>query len=152
MKTSSSIITFISSQPQFRLLATHICYGKFLALLPPRFRSSIAYIFFKDSTLYFAITHPGMKMELNYNLDLFKSILAIIDREDSSCSFPKIDKLMTFIPKYNQQIKLDNQKETETTVPYYSEKSTADFDAHSLDEELQQAYENIKKAILCNQS
>ncbi len=152
MKTSSSIITFISSQPQFRLLATHICYGKFLALLPPRFRSSIAYIYIKDSTLYFAITHPGMKMELNYNLDLFKSILAMIDREDCLCSFPKVDKLMTFIPKYTEQLKLDDQKETETTVPYYSEKSTAYFDTDSLDKELREAYENIKKAILCNQS
>jgi hypothetical protein len=99
-----------------------------------------------------AITHPGMKMELNYNLDLFKSILAMINERDCLCSFPKIDKLMTFIPKYNQQISLDNQKESETTVPYYSEKSTANFELNTKDSELQQAYENIKKAILCNLS
>lgn len=151
MKTSSSIISSISTQSQFRLLAKHICYRKFLALLPPRFRTSIAYIYIKDSTLFFAITHPGMKMELNYNLDLFKSILGIINKEDSLCSFQKIDKLITFIPKYNQQIMLDNASEKEITIPYYSEKSKANFDINTKDDELRVVYENIKKAILCNQ-
>lgn len=138
----------ISKQPQFRLLAKHICYGKFLAILPPRFRTSIAYIYIKDSTLYFAITHPGIKMELNYNLDLFKSLLDMINREDCLCSFPKVDKLMTFIPKCILQM----CEQTEDTVPHYDEKSTATFDTESLSKELKEAYENIKKAILCNQS
>lgn len=144
MKTSSNIISSISTQPQFRLLARHLCYNKFLALLPPRFRASIAYISIKDSTLYIAITHPGAKMELNYNKDLFKSILAMLDREDNSCSFPPIVNVTTYIPKYS----LNKQEERIDTVPRYDEKATGEFDMPIDDEELTLAFENIKEYLL----
>ncbi|MCI0501571.1 MAG: hypothetical protein L0Y61_07470, partial [Epsilonproteobacteria bacterium] len=114
-----------------------------------RFRTLIAYISIKENRLFIAITHPGAKMELNYNKDLFKSLLAMLNDKDSLCSFPKIEQITTYIPKFTEKATL-NTEDIEDTVPRYDEKSTANFDITTTDTNLKKAYDDIKKAILCN--
>ncbi|HIC78052.1 MAG TPA: hypothetical protein EYP02_02605, partial [Sulfurovum sp.] len=72
MKKAHTIISHISNLPEFKLLKKHYCYQKFISLLNPRFKKAIAFVYIRDETLFVALSHPGFKMELNYNKDLLK--------------------------------------------------------------------------------
>ena len=75
MKKVSMILSHLSNQPQFRYLKQESCYKKYISLLGAKWQKAVAFIYIKNDTLFIAVTHPGFKMELNYNKDLLISLL-----------------------------------------------------------------------------
>ena len=73
MEKVSTILSHLSNIPQFRSLKQQYCYRKFINLLSAKYQKAIAFVYIKDETLFVAVTHPGFKMELNYNRDLLKA-------------------------------------------------------------------------------
>jgi len=144
MKKASIILSHIRNLPEFKLLKSHYCYQKFISLLNPRFKKAIAFVYVRDNTLFVALSHPGFKMELNYNKDLLKSLLSMLAKSDEKCKDMKASKVVLFNSKHLSIIK---EESIESTVPYYKEMALGEFTIESEDEELQEAFNEIKKSI-----
>jgi len=147
MKKASSILSHLSSQPQFKFLKQQVCYKKYISLLTPKYQKAIAFIYIKDDTLFIAVTHPGFKMELNYNRDLLKSILTQLQSHDSKCEMMQAEKVVIFHSKYYP---IEKTQEDISTVPYYNELASNEFEIKSNDEDIIAKFKKIKESIACN--
>jgi len=147
MKKASMILSHLSSQPQFKFLKQQTCYKKYISLLTPKYQKAIAFIYIKDKTLFIAVTHPGFKMELNYNRDLLKSVLTQLGSYDEACTMMQADKVIIFHSKYHP---IEKEKVNISTIPYYNELASSDFDIQSEDEEIIKKFNQIKEQIKCN--
>ncbi|MEA3418594.1 MAG: hypothetical protein U9Q90_04265 [Campylobacterota bacterium] len=146
MKNARSILSHLTHQPQFRSLRKQSCYRKFIHLLPPKFQQAIAFVYIDKATLFIALSHPGYKMELNYNRDLLKSVLTMMGEHDPECSEMKAEKVVIFNSKYHSSV----PKEHPSTDPKYTELAKADFTVQTDDVTLREKFEIIKKRILAN--
>jgi hypothetical protein len=144
MKKANSILSHILHLPQFKTLKSHYCYQKFVSLLTPRFQKAIAFVYVRQETLFVALSHPGFKMELNYNKDLLKNLLTMLAKQDEKCKSIKVSKVVLFNSKHNSIIK---KKNIEDTVPYYEEMALGEFTIESEDRELREAFEKIRESI-----
>jgi len=144
MKQASDIISHIRSLPQFRLLKRHYCYNRFISSVNSRFKKAIAFVYVKDDTLFIALSHPGFKMEMNYQKKVFLSILDILSKEVEQCQHIKAKKVVLFNSKHNSIIK---DKKIESTVPHYKEMAIGEFTIESEDEELKKAFEAVRDSI-----
>jgi len=147
MKNVRSVLSHLSLQPQFKSLRQHTCYRKFIQLLPPKFQRAIAFAYNDKETLFLALSHPGYKMELNYNRDLLKSVLTMLKEHDESCREIKAEKIVIFNSKYAAPVQNSNPK----TDPKYLELARADFIIQAKDEAIKEKFDAIKKCILNNQ-
>ena len=148
MKKAHIILSHLTNQPQFRFLKQQACYQKYIKLLGAKYQKAIAFVYIKNETLFVAVTHPGFKMELNYNRDLLKSVLTQLSTLDNECEMMKADKVVIFHSKYHPIAKVTDDI---TTVPYYHERASSDFEIETEDEALKKKFEDIKKVIECNQ-
>jgi len=144
MKKASVILSHISNQPQFKYLKQESCYKKYISLLGIKWQNAIAFIYIKENTLFVAVTHPGFKMELNYNRDLLKSVLIQLSSIDPACEMMKADKVVVFHSKYRSIVK---ELPEESTVPYYNELASSEFVIENQDEEIRKKFEQIKEQI-----
>ena len=147
MKKASMILSHLVNQPQFKYLKQQNCYKRYISLLGVKWQKAIAFVYIKNDTLFVAVTHPGFKMELNYNRDLLKSVLTQLRTHGQGCETIKADKVIVFHSKYHPVI----EEVVEDTVPYYNESASSDFNIESNDEELKEKFEQIKAQIKCNQ-
>ncbi len=145
MKSSKQIISYILDKPYFAPLARQTCYSKFLQMLPDRFQKAIAFVYLKNNTFFIALSHPGYKMELNYNQELFKGLLDTLSQSLNRCKWLKADKIVIF----NSKIKTIDKKIPDTT-PIYSELSTGEFKTIEIDEEIDKIFIKIKNNIKKN--
>ena len=145
MKSADTIISHILHLPQFKSLQSHYCYKKFISLLSPKFQKAIAFVYVRQNTLFVALSHPGYKMELNYNKDLLKNILRLLGKKDKNCDFLVADNVILFNSKYKTIIKPKIQELS--TIPYYKEIASGDFEIKCKDKKLKNAFEEIKKEI-----
>ena len=143
MKSSKQILSRLSDMPQFGSLVQHACYQKFMALLPPRFQKAVAFIYIKNSTLFIALSHPGYKMELNYNKELFKELLATLQQHTPECKEQVAKKVILFNSKFH---KPTEQKHSDT-IPYYSELSSGTFELELENKELKEKFLHAQKII-----
>lgn len=147
MKKASMILSHLSSQPQFKSLKRQECYQKFIDLLSLKWQKAVAFVYIKDKTLFIAVTHPGFKMELNYNRDLLKSLLTELNKHDEACKMMQADKVVVFHSKYHA---MPQEKVSYVSVPHYHERATGNFETPS-DRELKEKFERIKAIVTCNQ-
>ena len=147
MKKAHTILSHLSSLPQFKVLKRQECYGKYIKLLSPKWQKAVAFIYIKDETLFIAVTHPGFKMELNYNRDLLKSLLTQLNTHDNACEMMTASKVVVFHSKYHP---IQKKSKEISTVPYYAELASSDFEIQSQDADLKAKFEQIKERILCN--
>lgn len=143
MKSSKQILSLLTHQPQFGSLVQHGCYQKFMALLPPRFQTAIAFVYIKNRTLFIALAHPGYKMELNYNKELFKTLLATLREHAPECREQLADSVVLFNSKYHMPKEADRHD----TIPYYHELSCGDFETVCDNEALEKKFLHTKSLI-----
>ena len=146
MENASSILSHLVHQPQFKSLRKQTCYRKFIQLLPLKFQQAIAFVYLDKATLFVALSHPGYKMELNYNRDLLKSVLTMLGDYDETCRHMSAENIVIFNSKYH----LPAQEEPLSTDPRYHESAQADFLIQSDDQAIREKFESIKKRILDN--
>ncbi len=138
------ILSHLTDQPQFKSLKQHACYKKYLSLLGAKWQKAIAFVYIRNETLFVAVTHPGFKMELNYNKDILKSVLTQLSDIDKSCKMLRAQKVVVFHSKYRSVIQHSSQN---ATVPFYNELASPDFCIESLDEDIKAKFEAIKAQI-----
>jgi len=146
MKKAHTILSHLSSQPQFKSLKRQECYQKYINLLSSKWQKAVAFVYIKDETLFIAVTHPGFKMELHYNRDLLKSLLMQLVKHDENCKMMHAGKVVVFHSKYHA---MPEKKTSYASVPHYHERSLGDFKMPE-DENLKEAFERIKALIACN--
>ena len=112
-------------------------------MLPPRFRRAIAFVTVKDSRLMVALTHPGFKMELNYNKDLLKSLLSTLIAHHEECRFMEAEEIVIFLSRYHQ----NDGHPAEETVPRYPERARGTFQAPVRHPEVAEILERIREEI-----
>jgi len=144
MKKASMILSHLTNQPQFKSLKQHACYKKYLSLLGAKWQKAIAFVYIEKHTLFVAVTHPGFKMELNYNKDILKGILTQLSTLDKSCHMLQAEKVVIFHSKYRTIVKEAFQS---TTIPYYNELATSHFSIKSEDSALKEKFEAIQSCI-----
>lgn len=141
------ILSHLSSRPQFKSLKRQECYEKYISLLSNKWQKAVAFVYIKDETLFIAVTHPGFKMELNYNKDLLKSLLTQLDKHGKACEMMQAEKVVIFHSKYYA---MPQEKISYATIPHYHERAKGDFETPE-DKELKEKFERIKALIACNQ-
>jgi hypothetical protein len=148
MKTSSSILTTILHRREFKKINSGYCYSKFISLLQPKFQKAIAFVYLKNSTLFIALSHPGFKMELSYNIEMLKSIFTMLVANDNRCHDLSVEKVVIF---NSNKISIVKQNEVqEQTIPYYHEAATGSFAINCTAKELRERFQAIKESIACN--
>jgi len=147
MKNAYTILSHITTKPQFKFLKQQVCYKKYIKLLSSKYQKAIAFIYIKNEILYIAVTHPGFKMELNYNRDLLKSILTQFKNHHKDCEMMQAKDIIIFHSKYYPT---KQEKKEESTVPYYSELASEKFEILSKDKDIIKKFENIKEHVKCN--
>ncbi len=114
-----------------------------MALLPPRFQQAIAFVYIKNRTLFVALSHPGYKMELNYNKELFKALLATTREYAPECGEQWVDEVVFFNSTYHAP----KEENPHNTIPYYSELSYGNFETEVENEALKQKFLRTKALI-----
>jgi len=84
-------------------------------------------------------------MELNYNRDLLKSVLTMLNEHDERCREIVAKEVVIFNSKYASTQKHDSP---ESTDPKYYELARANFTIHTDDRQLRERFEAIKACIL----
>ena len=148
MEKVSSILSHLVHQPQFKFLLKHTCYQKFIQILPTKFKKAIAFVYIDNNTLFVALSHPGYKMELNYNKDLLKSLLNMMGTHNPDCSQLSANKVIVFNSKFHNT----TPKVPEPTNPKYRELSSGDFKICSNDTQLIDKFKQIKETIMENRN
>jgi len=138
------ILSHLTDQPQFRSLKQHACYKKYLSLLGAKWQKAIAFVYIQNDTLFVAVTHPGFKMELNYNKDILKGVLTQLSSLDKECEMLQAEKIVIFHSKYRSIVRDEPEV---STVPYYNELASSEFSIKSQDEALKAKFEEIKMQI-----
>jgi hypothetical protein len=146
MKNAASILSVLSVKKQFKPLSHHSCYKKFMDLLPPRFQRAISFVFVRDDTLFLALSHPGYKMELNYNKDVLKSLLTLFSAENGECSFMQVKDLVVFVSRYAPPPD-GYGGETSPSVPRYGELARGRFEIEVENEKLRERFERIRDIV-----
>jgi len=147
MKKANMILSHLSSQPQFKSLKRQECYQKYINLLSLKWQKAVAFVYIKDNTLFIAVTHPGFKMELNYNRDLLKTLLTELNRHDEACQMMQAEKVVVFHSKYYA---MPQEKVSYVSVPHYHERAKGNFETPS-DKELKETFERIRAIVTCSQ-
>ncbi len=116
--------------------------------MPPRFAKAIAFFYIKNNTLFGALSHPGYKMELNYNKDLINNLLNQLIIIDLDCAeiFKDVKKIEFFVSKFH------------TPAPYiapktdikYKELSSGNFTINAKDSDIYGLLKKIQEDIIIN--
>ncbi len=131
-------------KPQYLKLSTTGCFEKIVSILPPTLRDGVSFVYQKNRVLFFALKHPGIKMELDYNHNLIKSLLNKIKTIDKNCADIEIDQIKSFVTyKAKNKEKLfsyscDNN---------FYEKSKGEFKNLANNSTLKEEFEEIRKII-----
>jgi hypothetical protein len=144
MKTSQSILNTLTSDPHFRPLRSHRCYRTFLQALPERFQQAIGFVYVRNGVLYLALRHPGYKMELNYQKDLFLSLWKQLLKQEQRCEKLAADSVILFNSKYTT---LSGPEVNEETIPYYHELAEGSFEDASTNPALHAQFERLRALI-----
>jgi hypothetical protein len=143
MKTARSIIAQIKLLPQFKKFDEYYCYNKYVSLLDTRFQRAISFVYIRRDTLFLALSHHGIKWELNSNKDLLKSMLTVLKKREDKCKNLKASKIVLFNVKPKP---LDKRHLIDTKI-HYKERASGEFNVDIEHEELKRIFEEIKSLI-----
>ena len=148
MKKANEILNGVKSRPNFKSIHKYSCFNKLKALLPPRFQKAIAFFYIRNNTLFGGLSHPGYKMELNYNKDLVKSLLKELILIEQSCQeiFASVEKIEFFVSKFHTKAPELRSR----SIPRYKELASGNFTIDVKNQKLAAIFEKIREDILKN--
>lgn len=142
MKKAETIISHLLKKPTFQNAAKAECLELLIThALPKNLSRFVSFCYIKNDSLFIAITHPGVKMELYYKGNLLKSILVMLKKTNPKCQMLAFSDIKVFTTN-----KIDREVD-ENTVPRYYEHSQAAFENLAVDEKLHAQFEQIRAQI-----
>ncbi|NPA73494.1 MAG: hypothetical protein GXO12_02170 [Epsilonproteobacteria bacterium] len=146
MKQSSEIITHLKNLPIYRKVNQAGCFDKLKSLLPPLWRKSVLFIYIKNKTLFFALNHPGLKMEFNYNHNLIKELLKRLKNSYPDCKDIEVTDIKAFAVNQFEFVAKKEYGFYDTKI-IYTEKSTGNFKIRTNNKKLLKLFQNIQTTI-----
>ncbi len=148
MKSVNEILNRVKQTPKFKFIQKYSCYNKLLELMPPRFSKSISFFYIKNNILFGALSHPGYKMELNYNKDLIRDLLKDLSSFDIDCKevFKDINEIKFFVSKFSSPAPVISSNST----PRYQELAKGEFEINIKNSKLKEIFERIREDIIKN--
>ena len=143
MKDSKTIINQFINKPHNKKIKQKRCLEKLRSLLPKHLANGISFMYIKNSSLFLALNHPGIKMELNYNHNLIKDLLNKIKDFDKDCQNLTVNNIKPFV---SNMTFIDNKIEIDTTCKY-EERAKGDFKIETENKKLQDIFQKIKEEI-----
>lgn len=144
MKSAKSIIEHLLHQPRNSKVLEIACFEKVKSMLPVHLRASVMFIYKKNSTLFFVLNHPGMKMEFHYKHTLIKTLLNKLKDFDENCKDLDITEVKSFV---SNKIPTPQTK-TVKLERYFSEKSKGTFENKAKNSEIKALFDAIKTTIM----
>lgn len=145
MKDSKTIISHLRKSPLLKKLDEHECYDILVNLLPKSISKFIKFIYTKNDNLFFVLNHPAGKMELDYKIDLIKSLLNQIANIHPHCQKLCEKKIICFV---SNKLSFDEKKEIKSSI-FYKEQSNALFINNVENPKLYKLFEEIREEIKC---
>ncbi|RUM67083.1 MAG: hypothetical protein DSZ06_01990 [Sulfurospirillum sp.] len=142
MKSSKSIINHLIKKPSYSKMGEKLCYQKIADALPPHISKSILFIYRKNQTLFFVLSHSGIKMEFDYKHNLIKSLLNKIKNIDKSCQNIEITTIKSFVSN-----KINKTVPSKRVKLRYKERARGDFDFDIKNSNLKELFLQIKEEI-----
>lgn len=145
MKDSKTIISHLKKNPLLEKLDEHECYSALIELLPKSVSKFIKFIYTKNDNLFFVLNHPAGKMELDYKIDLIKSLLKKMALVKPKCQKLCDKKIICFVSNKLNII----EQEPSKSLFYYEEQSNAIFENNAKNPKLFKLFEEIREEIKC---
>ncbi len=143
MKDAKSIISHLVQDPSMKKFAHLRCFERLLGLLPKSFTTLVRFVYTKNETLFFVLSHPAGKMEFNYKRSLIKSLLSQIIIHFPECECLHVKEIQSFVT--NQ---IEKETPTPSTSPItYTERASGCFANTCQDPKLNALFEAIKETI-----
>ncbi|NLC27896.1 MAG: hypothetical protein GX780_03890, partial [Campylobacteraceae bacterium] len=105
------------------------------------------FMYNKNTTLFFVLEHPGLKMEFNYKTDLIKGLLKQLIAKNPTYDIINAEEIKSFV---TNKPPLKTPFDTTSTL-FYNEESFGVFENRSNSPELHALFESIREKILCSQ-
>ncbi len=148
MKKSTEIISHLKNRSFHSKLNQIECLNKLISLLPPRLGKAVSFVYIKNKTLFFALNHPGYKMEFNYNVNLIKELLKKLKKLDLNCKDIEVNEIKTFVSNM-AELKQNRTMENKSKI-IYQEKATGNFDIKTKNQKFIELFKNIQNSIKKN--
>ncbi len=142
MKESKYVIKNLKNFPQFGKIKLFECFNKLKAILPFKLQNGVKFIYIKNNTLFFVLTHNVYLMEFKYNLKVIAKLVKELQKVYSECE--DIKDIKFFVTNRKSKSKEFKPKETN---PKYKENSQGSFKNLAKDEEVKKIFEDIKNII-----
>ena len=146
MKNSQKIIAHIVKKPYFHKIGEKKCIERLISLLPPQLQKAVMFTYIRSGTLFFALNHPGLKMEFNYKITLIKSLLKKIKYLDENCKEVEVTDVRAFV---SNKIAPPPPPQIVTNFTY-RERATGRFYNFATDPKLKALFQAIKEDIRNN--
>ncbi len=141
MKNASQIITSIQNKPQFSKLSKYKCIKRIESTFIPALQKMIKFSYIKNDTLFFVLSHPAGKQEIDNNIQNIKSALKF--HMPQECSDTVINDIKAFVTHTPVKKAVPAQKQDIT----YKERATGDFNINIHDEKLNSLVKSIQTII-----
>ena len=144
---SKSIVGFLKKQNLYRAkIKEQDCLRQIRSIFTFTIKENISFMYIRQSTLYFVVTHPVYKQEIVSKLHYLKSLL------ESNNKFPlclnysfNSYHVLLIEPLRKNQIKKIKQFHS-----HYKEKASQGFEIKSNNPKIKEAFLNIKQSIVKN--
>ncbi len=146
MKDSKTIISHLKKHPLLKTLEKEECFFLLKSLLPNSLSNYIKFLYTKNDTLFFVLTHPSAKMEFNYKHNLIKSLLNQLETFHPKCKCINLKNIKAFVTNRNKK----NESFFKNSVIFYKERASGEFKNSAKDERLRELFEQIREEIKNN--
>jgi hypothetical protein len=143
MKDAKSIISHLVQQPSMKKYEHMRCFERLLGLLPKSFTSLVRFVYTKNETLFFVLSHPAGKMEFHYKRSLIKSLLSQIISHFPQCDCLRVKEIQCFVTHQREK---DVLPESNAHITY-EERATGNFPNDCCEPKLHALFEAIKETL-----
>lgn len=109
MKNINQILSHIALDPNFNKVNTFLDIKRFVNILPLKLKSGIKFVYVKNETMHFVLTHQLYKVEFEHNKATLKVLLKMVNFENiTNFSFfvsNVVEKKSKILNKIAQNIK-----------------------------------------------
>ena len=137
MKNINEILNHITNNPSYDKLNIFLEIKRFVNILPLKLKSGIKFVYIKNQTMHFVLTHQLFKVEFEHNKDTLKALLKMADIKD-------VSNFVFFVSN-----SVDNliKKNSENIDKKYIEKRVGIFKNREKDEKIFKKFESIREII-----
>lgn len=136
MKNINQILSHIALDPNFNKVNTFLDIKRFVNILPLKLKSGIKFVYVKNQTMHFVLTHQLYKVEFEHNKATLKALLKMVN-------FENITNFSFFVSNVVEK----KEQNFEQNIPKYKEKSYAIFENRAKSENIYKKFEEIRSII-----